>query len=113
MRMLGSGRPFVLEIINARAAVPPQSAFDAMQLTLEKVISITASLVVDMQPCMRLMTSLHDAECYMTGLTTEHGYCELCHCCTAAVWLDAAAGCVTLQPPGRNKIDTGVQCCML
>ncbi|DBA95399.1 TPA: hypothetical protein ACH3X3_013275 [Trebouxia sp. C0006] len=36
VRMLGSGRPFVLEIINARAAVPPQSAFDAMQLTLEK-----------------------------------------------------------------------------
>ncbi|DBA77530.1 TPA: hypothetical protein ACH3X1_009345 [Trebouxia sp. C0004] len=36
VRMLGSGRPFVLEIINARAAVPPQGAFDAMQLTLEK-----------------------------------------------------------------------------
>lgn len=38
VRMLGSGRPFVLEIINARAAVPPQSAFDAMQLALEQVL---------------------------------------------------------------------------
>ena len=37
MRMLGSGRPFVLEIINARAAIPPQSAFEAMQSALEKV----------------------------------------------------------------------------
>ena len=68
VRMLGSGRPFVLEIINARAAVPPQSAFDAMQLTLQKVISNAASLVVDMQPCMGVVPSLCDVEWYMTGL---------------------------------------------
>ncbi len=103
VRMLGSGRPFVLEIINARAAVPPQAAFDAMQLTLEKVTSNAASLGLDMQPCTRFVTSLHDAECYMTGLITEHRYSELCHCCTAAVRLDAAAGCVTPQPPGQNQ----------
>ena len=36
--MLGSGRPFVLEVINARAAVPPQSVFEAMQAALEQVL---------------------------------------------------------------------------
>ena len=30
MRMLGDGRPFVLEILNQRAAVPAQDAFDRM-----------------------------------------------------------------------------------
>ena len=58
MRMLGSGRPFVLEIINARAAVPAQSAFDAMQLTLEKVTSNAASLVVNVQPCIAICHQL-------------------------------------------------------
>ena len=38
VRMLGSGRPFVLEIINARAAVPPQSIFGAMQAALQQVL---------------------------------------------------------------------------
>ena len=37
VRMLGTGRPFVLEIINARAAVPPQCTFDAMQAALQQV----------------------------------------------------------------------------
>ncbi len=77
VRMLGSGRPFVLEIINARAAVPPQSAFDAMQHTLEKVTSNAGPLIVDMQPCMRVVPSLHDAGCYMTGLIAEYRYSEL------------------------------------
>lgn len=36
--MLGSGRPFVLEVINARAAVPPQSVFEAMQAALQQVL---------------------------------------------------------------------------
>ncbi|KAL3144067.1 hypothetical protein ABBQ32_003865 [Trebouxia sp. C0010 RCD-2024] len=36
VRMLGSGRPFVLEVINARAAVPPQSVFGAMQAALQQ-----------------------------------------------------------------------------
>ena len=31
VRMLGSGRPFMFEIINARAGMPDQAAFDAMQ----------------------------------------------------------------------------------
>ena len=35
--MLGGGRPDVLEIINARAAMPPQSYFDAAQLQLNAV----------------------------------------------------------------------------
>ena len=37
VRMLGGGRPYVLEIINARAAMPPQSYFDAAQLQLNAV----------------------------------------------------------------------------
>ena len=39
VRMLGSGRPFVLEIINARAEVPCPAIFNSMQLKLEQVIS--------------------------------------------------------------------------
>lgn len=42
VRMLGSGRPFVLEIINARAAVPPTSAFAAMQAVLQQVTAAQA-----------------------------------------------------------------------
>ena len=37
VRMLGTGRPFVLEIVNARAAIPPHSTFDAMQVELQQV----------------------------------------------------------------------------
>ena len=37
MRMLGRGRPFVLEIINARNAMPPQSYFDDAQRQLNEV----------------------------------------------------------------------------
>ena len=37
VRMLGSGRPYVLEIINARAAMPPQSYFDEAQRQLNEV----------------------------------------------------------------------------
>jgi len=116
VRMLGSGRPFVLEIINARAAVPPQSAFDAMQLTLEKVTSDAASLVLDMQPCMRLLTSLHDAECYMTGLITDRRYSELCHCITAALllfgWMVQQVASL-LSHQDKTKNDTGIQCRLL
>ena len=39
VRMLGGGRPYVLEIINARAAMPPQSYFDAAQRQLNTVRS--------------------------------------------------------------------------
>lgn len=34
VRMLGSGRPFVLEVANARAAMPPQECFDQMAASL-------------------------------------------------------------------------------
>ena len=37
VRMLGSGRPYVLEIINSRAAMPPQSYFDDAQRQLNEV----------------------------------------------------------------------------
>ncbi len=37
VRMLGSGRPFMLEIINAKASMPDQAAFDAMQDIHNKV----------------------------------------------------------------------------
>ena len=37
VRMLGGGRPYVLEIINARAAMPPQSYFDDAQRQLNEV----------------------------------------------------------------------------
>ncbi len=37
VRMLGRGRPFVLEIINARNAMPPQSYFDDAQRRLNEV----------------------------------------------------------------------------
>ena len=38
MRMLGRGRPFVLEVINARAVMPPQSYFDDAQKLLNEVM---------------------------------------------------------------------------
>ena len=34
VRMLGSGRPFVLEIANARARLPPPECFDQMAASL-------------------------------------------------------------------------------
>ena len=37
VRMLGDGRPFVLEIINARAACPDQQTMTAMQSQLDEV----------------------------------------------------------------------------
>ena len=37
VRMLGSGRPFMFEIINARASMPDQAALDAMQDAQNKV----------------------------------------------------------------------------
>ena len=40
VRMLGSGRPFVLEIINPRAACPDQLTMTAMQHQLDKVGAI-------------------------------------------------------------------------
>ena len=55
---------------------------------------------------LQFVTSLHDAEHYMTGLITEHGYSELCRCCIAYVWLDAAAGCAIPKPPGQNRKTT-------
>ena len=113
MRMLGSGRPFVLEIINARAAVPPQAAFDAMQLTLEKVISNAASLVVDVQPCTRFVTSLHDAECYMTGLITEHRYSEavsLLHCCYLAGCCSRSCHSSTTRTKPRSTLGFNAVC---
>ncbi len=61
VRMLGSGRPFVLEVINARAAVPPQSSFDAMQAALEQV-----DLYLPSNSGLVLTSSLFDnKECMM------------------------------------------------
>lgn len=37
MRMLGSGRPFVLEVANARAAMPDVAYFQAVQDALNAV----------------------------------------------------------------------------
>ena len=56
MRMLGSGRPFMFEIINARAGMPDQAAFDAMQDAQNKV---TPALHVWLCPQIQLLTGLH------------------------------------------------------
>lgn len=36
VRMLGNGRPFVLEIANARARMPPPECFDQMAASLNE-----------------------------------------------------------------------------
>ncbi len=43
VRMLGSGRPFVLEIANARARLPPPECFDQMAASLNASCELSTS----------------------------------------------------------------------
>ena len=54
MRMLGRGRPFVLEVINARALMPPQSYFDDAQKCLNEVTRDVCCTAVD---CVKVRIS--------------------------------------------------------
>lgn len=73
--MLGSGRPFVLEIANARARMPPPECFDSMAASLNE--SGVGVEVRKLQPVNRDTLKLIKV-CPFTSLPCMPYWCTYC-----------------------------------